>query len=82
MTTNPQTQVQKVNGQVVASNLPQQERKKLLLGMYQENCSHARHYESLRLSVTSMTLAANDDGSNARDGNDDASLARVAVIKG
>jgi hypothetical protein len=34
-----------------------QERKDLLFGMYQENCTHARHFEALRISVTSIVIA-------------------------
>lgn len=34
------------------------ERKELLLGMYQENRCHARHYETVRATVVSFILAA------------------------
>lgn len=37
---------------------PTKERKELLLGMYQENRCQARHYETVRATVVSFTLAA------------------------
>lgn len=59
----PSTQIQEIEDTQVLAPLAEsisvtRERKDLLLGMYQENRCHARHYETVRATVVSFILAA------------------------